>query len=183
MASTALRNLKQRLEEVDEIISARDAICPPGRGRPQARQGAAVLAGGTVLLAAVFEGYVEDLFDASVDLLFADVDLEDRKELKRNTSRRNNNASVQQVNALFFYLGMPWVMQSPYMRWGKFSNAVVRERLDTLSKARNKIVHGVRYRVQKRSLVAWRRLIERLAEQLDNLTGQHIAERTSLRPW
>jgi hypothetical protein len=69
MPSQALVALKSRLRDVDEILAARDAICPAGAGRPAQRKGAAVLAGGTVLLAAVFEGYVEHLYELSVDIL------------------------------------------------------------------------------------------------------------------
>jgi hypothetical protein len=176
-------NLRARLREVDEIVQARDAICPPGRGRPQARQGAAVLAGGTVLLSALFEGYVEDLFDATVDVLYSHFSTQERRDLKRNTSRKNHNASVYKVNNLFFYLGMPWVMKSPQLRWQKFSNASVRSRLDELAEARNKIAHGASYVVRKSSLTAWRGFVERLAEQLDALTADHVLDRTGHRPW
>jgi hypothetical protein len=183
MPSQALIDLKTRLRDVDEILAARDAICPAGAGRPAQRKGAAVLAGGTVLLAAVFEGYVEDLYELSVDKLFAAFPAADRKNLKNYTSEKNHNANVHQVNNLFFYLGMPWVMANPALHWQKFTNAKVQERLGKLSKARNELAHGKHHTVTKPNLVAWREFIERLAEKLDALTFQHIQAQTGAAPW
>jgi hypothetical protein len=105
MPSKPLSDLQERLKDIDEILSARDAICPTGAGRPAQRKGAAVIAGGTVLLSALFEGFVEELFELTVDQLYASTPAGTRNTLKEHTSRKNNNANVHQVNTLFFYLG------------------------------------------------------------------------------
>lgn len=78
MPSRPLTDLKTRLKEVDELLAARDAICLAGVGRPTQRRGAAVIAGGTVLLSALFEGFVEELYNLSVDTLYAAYPAADR---------------------------------------------------------------------------------------------------------
>jgi hypothetical protein len=183
MPSKPLTDLKTRLRDVDEILMARDAICPAGAGRPARRIGAAVMAGGAVLLSALFEGFVEELFELSVDKLFANQPAADRANLKEHTSRKNNNANVHQVNNLFFYLGIPWAMSHQSLHWQKFTNASVRERLGKLSKARNEIAHGKRHVVTKPQLRSWRAFIEHLAEKLDALAYQHILAKMGAAPW
>ena len=63
MPSEANIKLKTRLLEIDEVISARDSICPAGAGKPAQKKGAAVIRAGTTLLAAVFEAFVEELYE------------------------------------------------------------------------------------------------------------------------
>lgn len=183
MSSKPLADLKARLNEVDELLAARDAICPAGAGRPAQRKGAAVIAGGTVLLSALFEGFIEELYNLSVDSLYAAYPVADRENLKNFTSEKNNNANVHQVNTLFFYLGIPWVMTHPKIHWKKFNNVSVRDRLGRLSKARNELAHGKSHSVTKPQLKAWRDFIERLAEKLDLVAGDHIEAKTGVRPW
>lgn len=63
MPSAANLKLKKRLLEIDEVILARDAICPAGAGKPALQKGTAVIKAGTTLLAAVFEAFVEELYE------------------------------------------------------------------------------------------------------------------------
>lgn len=183
MPSKPLADLQSRLKDIDEILAARDAICPTGAGRPAQRKGAAVIAGGTVLLSALFEGFVEELFELTVDRLYAGTPAGTRTTLKEHTSRKNNNANVHQVNTLFFYLGVPWVMSHPKIHWRKFNNAKVQERLGKLSKARNELAHGKNHAVTKPMLKAWRDFVWRLAGKLDEIAADHIQKRTGVRPW
>lgn len=183
MPSKPLTDLQSRLKDIDEILSARDAICPAGAGRPAQRKGAAVIAGGTVLLSALFEGFVEELFELAVDNLYAQTAVVTRNSLKEHTSRKNNNANVHQVNTLFFYLGIPWVMSHPKVHWRKFANTKVQARLGKLSKARNELAHGKNHAVTKPMLKAWRDFIARLAEKLDEIAADHIEAETGIRPW
>ncbi|BDB70467.1 hypothetical protein Cthiooxydans_28790 [Comamonas thiooxydans] len=182
MPSEANTKLKKRLTEIDEVIAARDAICPAGAGKPALKKGAAVLKAGTTLLAAVFEGFVEDLYEKSLDLLHP-TKTTAVKELKKHTSEKNHNANNHQVNNLFFYAGIPWIMQSPKVCWQKFPNAKVQETLGKLSTARNKIAHGGAHSVNKDDLVFWRDFIGRLADRLDVVTADHIETETGTRPW
>ncbi|MBC2729976.1 HEPN domain-containing protein [Thiobacillus sp.] len=182
MPSGANVKLKKRLREINEVISARDAICPAGAGKPAMQQGAAVIKAGTTLLAAVFEAYVEELYEKSLDLLHPTLPAE-VKELKKHTSEKNNNANNHQVNNLFFYAGIPWIMMSPKIRWQKFSNKKVRDTLGELSTARNRIAHGGSHSVTKNQLVFWHTFIERLADRLDIVVADHIENQTGARPW
>ncbi|MFM0699513.1 HEPN domain-containing protein [Paraburkholderia sediminicola] len=182
MSSDANKKLKKRLLEIDEVISARDAICPVGAGKPALQKGAAVIKAGTTLLAAVFEAFVEELYEKSLDLLHPALPAE-VKELKKYTSEKNNNANNHQVNNLFFYAGVPWIMQSTKVRWQKFSNKKVRETLGNLSTARNRIAHGGSHSVTKKQLVLWREFIGRLADRLDVVVADHIEKQTGARPW
>lgn len=182
MPSDAHNKLKKRLIEIDEVISARDAICPPNAGKPAQRKGSAVLNAGTTLLAAIFEGYIEDLYNKSLDILHPNMTSE-VKELKKHTSEKNHNANNHQVNNLFFYIGIPWIMQSPKIRWQKFSNKKVRDSLSGLSTARNRIAHGGSHSVTKNQLSSWRLFIERLADRLDAVVADHIETQTGTRPW
>lgn len=183
MPSNPLTNLQARLKDIDEILSARDAICPAGAGRPAKRKGAAVIAGGTVLLSALFEGFVEELFELCVDMLYTTTAAGTRTTLKEHTSRKNNNANVHHVNTLFFYLGIPWVMSHPKVHWRKFANAEVQVRLSKLSKARNELAHGKGHVVTKPTLKAWRDFVARLAEKLDEIAADRIEAATGVRPW
>lgn len=183
MPSIPLTQLTQRLAEIDEIIAARDAICIPGAGKPANDRGAAVLRAGVVLLGALFEEYIEDLFDVAVDIAFASHPVPDRKKLKSNTSGRNNNANVHQVNTLFFNLGIPWIMSHKKCHWQKFTNASVQERLGKMAKARNEVAHGEHRRVRKADLFAWRWFAENLAGCLDAIVADHLSTITGKRPW
>ncbi|MGG2395752.1 HEPN domain-containing protein [Pseudomonas sp. SH1-B] len=182
MPSNANTKLKKRLQEIDEVISARNAICPAGAGKPAQRKGAAVIKAGTTLLAAVFEGFVEELYEKTLDLLHPTLTVQ-VKELKKHTSEKNHNANNHQVNNLFFYAGIPWVMHSNKIRWQKFSNAQVRKTLGALSNARNRIAHGGSHTVTKIQLVSWRNFIERLSDKLDLVVADHIETQTGTRPW
>lgn len=182
MPSDANLKLRKRLLEIDEVISARDAICPAGAGKPALKKGAAVIKAGVTLLAAVFEAFVEELYEKSLDLLHPTL-IAEVKELKKHTSEKNNNANNHQVNNLFFYAGIPWIMQSPKVRWQKFSNKKVRDTLGALSSARNKIAHGGVHAVRKNELVFWRDFIGRLADRLDVVSADHIEKQTGVRPW
>lgn len=118
-----------------------------GAGRPVRRKGAAVVAGGTVLLSALFEGFVEEPYELSVDTLYSNHPQTLRNKLKEHTSEKNNNANVHQVSTLFFYLGIPWVMSHAKVHWRKCNNEAVQSKLGKLSIARNKLAHGAAHSV------------------------------------
>ena len=183
MPSQSRHELTNRLADFDELIHARDAICPAGAGRPAQRRGAAVIRSSVVLLAASFEAYVEEVYDAAVDLIFAGASQADRDQLKEDTSRRLNIASVFKVNRLFFNIGIPWIMQHNQVHWQKFSNQSVRDTLDELVRTRNRIAHGNLVSVRKPTAVKWRGFVERLADQIDAIVGTHVTQRTGNAPW
>lgn len=140
--SPARTNLKRRLGDVQEIISARDSICTPGRGRPAQRMGAAVIRGGIILLSAAFEAYTEELFCLAVDQLYATVSAADREQLKKSVTDQLQNATSFKVNRAFFSCGIAWLMHSQIICWPKMTNEKARITLDELISTRNHIAHG-----------------------------------------
>lgn len=183
MASSHREELGSRLRDFDELMAARDLVCPDGRGRPQERQGAAIIRASVVLLSAAFEAYVEELYEEAVDLLFAEASARDRKALKEDTSQRLNNASTFKVNRLFFNVGIPWIMQRQRMRWQKFSNESVRTELDRIIRIRNQVAHGESPTIRKNTAKRWKGVVERLADRLDLIVSDEVEDKTGKRPW
>lgn len=79
--STTLEKLQTRLADVTELLAAHVALTGGGRGKPAARQGAALTRAGIIMLAAAFEAFVEDIFEEVAPLIFPDLaDPGDRKK-------------------------------------------------------------------------------------------------------
>ena len=136
-----------------------------------------------VLLSAAFEAYVEELFDDTVDHVFANVSESDRDVLKKDTSERLNNASTFKVNRLFFNVGIPWIMHNQRIRWQKFSNESVCSELNRIIRTRNEVAHGGSPTIRRRTAVRWKRVIERLADRLDLVVAEEIERQTGSSPW
>lgn len=183
MPSQHLADFKMKLLDFDEIISARDAICPAGAGKPAQRKGAAVIRGGVVLLSAAFEAYVEDVFDQAIDTLYSAQPESDRKALKKETSGKLNNASSWKVNLLYATIGLPWIMSDPTFHWQKFTNASVQKTLDDVITARNRIAHRGSFTVRRDTAVKWRGFLEKLTERFDCRIRDYLLQRTGATPW
>ena len=183
MLSQARQELSLRLKDFDEIIKGRDAICPPNPGEPAQRQGSAIVRAAVVMLAAAFEGDVEDVFDAAVDLIHAGELEADRKTFKKDTSGSMNTANTFKVNRLFFNLGIPWIMKHNSVRWQKFTNQSVRDTLDKIVSARNSIAHGGKKSVRKSTATKWKGCIEKLSDRIDSIVADRIESETENRPW
>ena len=183
MPSKPREELDTRLKDFDELMLARDLVCPDGRGRSQERQGAAILRSSVVLLSAAFEAYVEEVYDEAVDLVFAQVTQGERNTLKNDTSGNLHNATTSKVNRLFFNLGIPWIMHHRRVRWQKFSNESVREDLNRIVKTRNAVAHGESPYIRKATVIRWKGVIERLADRIDAIVAGHVEEQTGARPW
>ena len=183
MTSQARIDLTAQLADFDEVMEARDEICPSGAGRPARRRGAACIRGAVLLLAAAFEAYVEDVFNLAVDLLLSDHPHDQRKQLKKNTSGRLNNAEPFKVNMMFFHIGVPWIMGHTKLRWQKFNNDSVQSTLKELVLARNTIAHGKPKIVRKPTAVKWRSFVDRLADKIDEVVADRVEKATGIRPW
>lgn len=183
MPSQARIELDRRLDDFDEIIDARDAICPTGAGRPAQRRGTAVVRAGVVMISAAFEAYIEDVYDCAVDYIYQSATDSDRRSLKSDTSEKLNNASVFKINRLFFNIGIPWIMKHQYIRWQKFSNSKVQETLGKMISARNSIAHGGKTTVRKNTAVKWKKFTQKLADRIDLIVAERIEAEIGNKPW
>lgn len=183
MPSQPRTELDNRLKDFDELMLARDLVCPDGRGRKRERQGAAILRSSVVLLSAAFEAYVEEVYEEAVDLVFATVSSGQRNALKNDTSGNLHNATTAKVDRLFFHLGLPWIMRHQRIRWQKFSNDKVRSELDRIVRTRNEVAHGKSPHIRKSTAKRWKGVIERLADRIDAIVASHVESQTGARPW
>lgn len=184
MASEARQALNRRLADFDELLHARNRICPRGAGKPARKRGAAVLRGATVLLAASFEAYVEELYESAVEGIYASLSTEERRLLIAHTSGRLNNADVHKINLLYFNLGIPWIMSDTRIRWQKCSNRSVRAKLNRLIETRGSIAHGRSSPWVRKTVVEnWRDVVTRVADRLDSIVGTYVFDRTGTQPW
>lgn len=182
MASRARNELATRLLDVDELIHAHAKLTGGTKGRPKQRQGAAVTRAGVVLLAAATEAFAEDLFEEAAELMYPSASKRRLGGLFDKTTRRLHTANVANVDALFFSLGLPWVLDS--ISWQKFPNAVFKRSLNDLILARNKIAHGEQPGVRLQQLWRWRRMVEHYSKRLEDIVSVHIADVTgSTVPW
>jgi len=181
MASSARKALRAALADVDALIADHAIVTGGGRGKPAGGRGRELTRAAVVLLAGAVEGFVEDLFNATVDLIHAHRPAAQLKKFKKETSGRLNNADSAKTNALFAQVGLPWVLEG--VRWQKFSNDSFIEWLDSLVTMRNKIAHG---RAPKRALLvevkAWRKMTEKYADRLERILAAHIQSVTGSKP-
>lgn len=107
VSSLAREELLNRLDDVEELVSAHSVLTGGGRGRPRERQGAALTRAGVVLLAAAMEAYVEELFEESARRVFANWPEPDVDAFVEQTAGRLNNADAKKTGMLFFNIGVP----------------------------------------------------------------------------
>lgn len=183
MPSQARVALDEQIKDFDELMQARDTICPDGAGRPAKRQGAAIIRASVLMLAAAFEAYAEDVYEEAVDLIYANKTAAKRQALKGDTSQKMNNATIYKLNNLFIHLGISWIMDHPRICWQKFSNASVQDTLGALMAARNRNAHGRPKGVRKPTAVKWRYFSLKLADRIDLVVAERVDEVPGNRPW
>lgn len=134
-----------RLHYVDELIAARQQQHGGNRGAPRlvnnVRIGASINRSVIVMLSAMLQSYVEDVFEvcakqrfpafAANPLVFDDY----WKQMKNW-----GNPSAGNIKILFLKLGVADVLDG--LRWQKTNAAKIKERLDDLNQLRNRIAHG-----------------------------------------
>ena len=182
MSSVARTELDRRLKDFDELMHARDQVCSSGAGRPAQQQGQAIVHGSVVLLAAAFEAFVEELYEEAVDIVYAHADANDIAQLRKNTSRRMNNADSFKVNHLFFNVGIAWIMKMPRIRWQKFSNQKVQETVNKVVVAHNEVAHGKNPGLRKSQAANWRDFVERIADRLELTVADELVRWAHGRP-
>ena len=180
LSSIAVQNLQKRLKDVAELISAHEALTGGNRGRPAEKQGAAITKAGIIMLTAVFEAFIEDVFErAAKDIFVAELDsAQKRKDFFRDTSQRLNSANVKNINFLYAQIGYPFILND--LSWKGFNNANLRTSLDAMVQARNKIAHGGTPKVSLQNLRRWKRMTESFAERFEHLVLLHSNEWTKI---
>ena len=169
MSSIAVQNLQKRLKDVAELISAHEALTGGNRGRPAEKQGAAITKAGIIMLTAVFEAFIEDVFErAAKDIFVAELDsAQKRKDFFRDTSQRLNSANVKNINFLYAQIGYPFILND--LSWKGFDNANLRTSLDAM-------VHSTKQNC------TWRHSKSQLAEFTSMETNDRVICRTIRAP-
>jgi hypothetical protein len=182
MPSTALSEYTIALDGVEELIAAHKTLTGGTVGAPKARQGAATARAAVVLLTAALEGYVEDLCEEAIELLFAGAPSQDRSNLKQWTVGNMANPSAAKVDQLFFPLGLPWITAE--IGWQKFAKPNARKWLKQMIDRRNAIAHGDRanHVVQIQTVRKWYGHSRAFGPKLEQLVAAHITAETGNPP-
>lgn len=172
------------LADVDAQIAHAASFAGGTRGAPAAvggvaRPGRPFTRAATVMLAAGFEGFVEALVTEMGSHL--SLTPEQSRDL-RDQVARSHGSNVGHVHSLLATVGLPFVLDT--IGWRGLPRGEVRAFVKELSAARNKIAHGAAPRsAQLVDVQRWRRLIARLADELDKKASAHVLSVTSANPW
>ena len=132
------------LHYVDEIISVRKQQHGGLRGAPAVtngyRQGESLNRSCMVMLSALLQGYIENVFVAASARAMPRLARSGAVEQYRRTFRRWGNPSPANIVALFQRIGITDVLDG--LSWRNCANQTVRSRLDHLNQIRNGIAHG-----------------------------------------
>jgi RiboL-PSP-HEPN len=132
------------LSPVDELIQVRQAQHGGFRGAPPvvggARVGAAINKSCILMLSALLQGYVEDVFLYFSERLFANLRTDENLKRYRTTIFRWGNPSSQNITSLFMRLGIVDVFDG--LTWQRTRPETIKAKLDQINKLRNKIAHG-----------------------------------------
>jgi len=132
------------LAPVDELIQVRETQHGGFRGAPPvvggARVGAAINKSCILMLSALLQGHVEDVFIYFSQRLFANLRTDENIERYRATLFRWGNPSSQNITSLFMRLGIIDVFDG--ITWQRTRAETVKAKLDQINKLRNKIAHG-----------------------------------------
>jgi hypothetical protein len=181
MTSKAQQALTAAVADVDALIADHAVVTGGGVGKPAGGKGAELARAGVVLLAGAVEGFVEDLFDEAVDLIYQQRTPAELKAFKKETSGRLNNVDSRKTNLLFSHIGLPWALEG--VRWQKFSNDSFVRSLDSLVLMRNKIAHGrAPARVLLNDLRAWRTMAGQFSLRFEWIVADHVATLTGVAP-
>ena len=166
------------LNFVDELIGARQAQHGGGRGAPpiQAGQriGASINRSVIVMLSALLQTYVEDVFEVCAKQRFpamaANQATYDRywKQLNRWGNPSDNN-----IENLFMLIGVPDVFDG--LSWQKTNKTIIKTKFNHLNQIRNDIAHGAgqlkvnnaSYSLTLRKAIVFRNFAEAFASRFE----------------
>lgn len=205
MPSQALKDFKNRTQEVRQLLDAHGAltrlrraegalqsggqslrnvgnvvihlVSTPGRGRPAEVH--ALNSAGIALLSAHLQGFIVDLFK-EVTLACLDGKVRDVGALQSAANTRGN-PNWSNITKLFRAAGFPDILSN--ISWQRMSNEKLRQKLESFNKLRNEIVHGTSARVRKAVVSNYLKVLTTFAEHLDNTLRREVRKVTRRFPW
>lgn len=175
------------LHFVDELIAVRRDQHGGGRGAPPLqgghRIGASINRSCIVMLSALLQSYVEEVFGEAARRTFPRLNADDAYyERYWNQMKGWGNPSGANVRSLFLKIGIPDVFDG--LSWQGTTTERIRTRLDALNQIRNQIAHGRRdltlngnrYSLSLARVQTYRNFAEnfggRFSEHVDGLIGE-----------
>jgi len=203
--SSALRDFRTRLEDVQQLIDAHSAltrlkradaalqagnrelvdvanvvtalVTDPGVGRR--KEVHALNNAGVALLSGHLQGFIVDIFEESAKALLAG-NVQSVNAIVSAAYTRGNPNPVN-IKKLFNTLGFDDVLDN--LSWTGMGNKQLREKLRTFNELRNRIVHGANERTQKQILVNHLSVFRNFAYHLDQKLREEIKKATGTYPW
>ena len=175
------------LHFVDELIAVRRDQHGGGRGAPSLqgghRIGASINRSCIVMLSALLQSYVEEVFGEAARRTFPRLNVDDAHyERYWNQMKGWGNPSGANVKSLFLKIGIPDVFDG--LSWQGTTTERIRTRLDELNQIRNQIAHGKRdlslsgnrYSLSLARVQTYRNFAknfgERFSEHVDGMIGE-----------
>lgn len=134
------------LAYVDELISARRMLHGGNRGAPRiqggVRVGTSINRSCIVMLSALLQTYVEEVFSESARQLLPN--LQDEEVFQRYWKQMKNwgNPNSENITHLFLKIGIPGVLEG--ITWQRTRTDRIINKLNTINLLRNRIAHGHR---------------------------------------
>lgn len=206
MPSAARVNLNERLNDVDQLLQAHNAltrfkraenaanraggglqnlaeiidalVTDPGQGRPA--EVSALNRAAFVLLCSHLQGFVDDLHrEAATFTLRGKVaSIDDVVKLVRP---KNANPHADVIEKMYAGIGIFDLMSVPH--WNKCTNMSVKRRLTAYIEERNKIAHGTRLPIHKNKVNQLKSFVVHLADALDSAVAEKVRLFTGTLPW
>lgn len=131
---------------IDELISVRESQHGGDRGAPQVidghRVGTSINRSCVVMLSALLQGFVEDVFIAASQRKFTNLKTDSDLVKYRKTFRLWGNPNPDNIEALFLRLYIEEALKG--LSWQKCDNDSVKSKLREINEVRNGIAHGKR---------------------------------------
>jgi hypothetical protein len=203
MPSHALTSFITRLGEIDQLLSAHDAllrfhraqtaaltpglasvatavnhlVASPGPGRPPPIQ--ALNKAGIALLSGHLQGFLTDLHSEAAGHLFAGHVASIPTMVAAAPTRGNPNR--ENISRLFATVGFNDILHG--ISWQRCSNSTLYSRLEAFNRLRNRIVHGSSVSVSKSTVKGYLSSWTALANRLDAKLRNEIRTITGHHPW
>ncbi|GAB5460211.1 HEPN domain-containing protein [Hoeflea alexandrii] len=133
------------LTYVDELISVRQIQHGGARGAPKrvedgSREGASINRSSIVLLSALLQSYVQEVFETAAKQALPALAADDVWTSYWKQMKSWGNPSAENTKTLFLKIGIHDVFDG--LSWQKCDNSLIRSRLNQLNHVRNSIAHG-----------------------------------------